>query len=33
MPICTEQWLADIGQFHSLTHTIRGITFYAAIGM
>ena len=22
MPICTEQWHVDIGQFHSLTHPI-----------
>ena len=25
MPICTEQWRADIGQIHSLTHSIRVI--------
>ena len=25
MPICTEQWHADIGQFHSLTHPVRVI--------
>ena len=25
MPVCTEQWCEDIGQFHSFTHTIRVI--------
>ena len=27
MSICTEQWRADIAQFHSLTHPIRVISF------
>ena len=25
MPICTEQWRADIDQFHSSTHPVRVI--------
>ena len=25
MPICTEQWCADVGQFHSLTNAVTVI--------